>query len=156
MAAATLGGSAVVATPAQAEVPFGTGPTAVPLGVQDGDWPAHFRTRVLLDQVRADAGLAPLGWAPDTDRVAGDWAWEIARRGVLQHNQALRWRVEGYRLYAENVGYGGDADQIMRAFLDSRGHRQNILNPAVDTVGVGAVRSADGRLWIVEVFKDTV
>lgn len=61
-----------------------------------------------------------------------------------------RIRATGYALChgAENVAGGqGDARAVTRAWMESAGHRRNILNPRLTQGAVSAVRDARGRLW---------
>ncbi len=39
----------------------------------------------------------------------------------------------------ENVGMGGSIDQIHVAYMNSPGHRANILDPAFNQIGTAAV-----------------
>lgn len=129
---------------------------AVPASAQaavTGDGAAAGRAYDLVNAARAEVGLAPLSIAPDTTSVATDWAFHLASTGRLVHNPELSRELSGWALVAENVGVGADADQLQGAFMASPGHRANILRENVTEIGVGAVRSGDGRLWIVQVFK---
>lgn len=53
-----------------------------------------------------------------------------------------------FSLIEENVALGSYADQIHQGWLDSPGHRRNLLNPEVDRVGI-AVVAARGVLYAV-------
>lgn len=130
--------------------------TAFPLTAQaavTGDGTSAGRSYDLVNSARAEVGLAPLAIAPDTTRVASDWAFHLAATGALVHNPDMSRQLSGWALVAENVGVGADADQLQGAFMASPGHRANILRENVTEIGVGAARSGDGRLWIVQVFK---
>ena len=70
----------------------------------------------------------------------------------LGHNPDLggdldRAGVTGWTSWGENVGYGGDIDQVHAALLASQGHRADILNPHYSQVGIGVVRSG-GTVWV--------
>ena len=118
-----------------------------------GDGAAAWRSYELVNAARTSAGLAPLVLTEEANRVATDWAFRMAGDSRLQHNPDLAHQLSGYRFYAENVGVGADADQLHGAFMASPAHRDNVLRAQVSVVGFGAVRSADGRVWIVEVFE---
>ena len=139
------------AGPAQAGVA-----TAVPMAAQaavTGDGTSAGRAYDLVNAARAEVGLAPLTIGADSTQVATDWAFHMAAGGQLAHNPEMSRQLSGWALVAENVGVGADADQLQGAFMASPGHRANILRENVTEIGVGAVRSGDGRLWIVQVFK---
>lgn len=57
----------------------------------------------------------------------------------------------GWSKIGENVGRGGSVDSLHQAFMDSAGHRENILDPAWTHVGVGALYAND-RLYVTVVF----
>ncbi len=56
---------------------------------------------------------------------------------------------------AENVGVGSSAPVLHRMWMQSQHHRENVLDPIVDAVGI-AVRERDGNVWAVEDFARTV
>jgi uncharacterized protein YkwD len=53
----------------------------------------------------------------------------------------------------ENVAYGfGDAAAVMSGWMNSEGHRQNILNPNYKEIGIGYAQGADGRPYWTQDF----
>jgi uncharacterized protein YkwD len=121
--------------------------------VLTGDGGQAWRSYELVNAARAQAGLPALGLTEEANRVATDWAFRMAGDAVLKHNPDLSVQMQGWSLVAENVGVGADSDQLQGAFMASPGHRANILRPEVSVVGLGAVRSSDGRIWVVQVFE---
>jgi uncharacterized protein YkwD len=110
----------------------------------------------LQNQARSQNGLAPLAYDSAAVGVARAWAQELARSGNLRHNPNLVAEVDAHvttqwTRVGENVGYSRDADQVFNAYMNSTGHRANILG-AYNRVGVGAARGSDGRLWTTVVF----
>jgi hypothetical protein len=118
-----------------------------------GDGGAAWRSYELVNSARAQAGLPALGLTEEANRVATDWAFRMAGEADLHHNPLLSSQLHDWSLVAENVGVGADSDQLAGAFMASPGHRANILRPEVSVIGLGAVRSSDGRLWVVQVFE---
>lgn len=110
----------------------------------------------LQNQARAQNGLAGLAYDSAAVGVARKWAQELARSGNLRHNPNLPAEVSAYvtddwtRL-GENVGYASGPDQVFNAYMNSSGHRANILGD-YNRVGVGAARDGSGRLWTTVVF----
>jgi uncharacterized protein YkwD len=51
----------------------------------------------------------------------------------------------------ENVGAASTVPQMHQAFMNSPGHKQNILESYWKKVGVG-IKKSDGRLWTTELF----
>jgi uncharacterized protein YkwD len=52
--------------------------------------------------------------------------------------------VVGYFMSAENAAMGAvDAESVMKGWMESPGHRANILNPAMTNMGTGRAVSKD-------------
>ena len=80
----------------------------------------------------------------------------MSSRNQLQHNPNLQAEVERYVTTAwqrigENVGVGYSVSSLHDAFMNSSGHRANILGD-FNRVGVGVVHEASGRIWVTVVF----
>lgn len=58
----------------------------------------------------------------------------------------------GWSKLGENVGRGGSVDSLHKAFMESDGHRRNILDKDFNYVGIGTATSGDGRLYVTVVF----
>jgi uncharacterized protein YkwD len=54
----------------------------------------------------------------------------------------------------ENVAHALDAVQAHRVLWASPSHRENLLAPRYDRVGIGVARDPDGSLWVCELFAD--
>ena len=109
-----------------------------------------FTTR--MNAARAEAGVPRLVTRPHLVAVARAWAATMARQTRLYHNPQLTSDVNNWRWVGENVGYGPDALTVHVAFMNSPGHRANILDRDYTEVGVGAV-TVGGRVWVAEVFR---
>lgn len=58
-----------------------------------------------------------------------------------------------YATIAENIALGyPDAEGVVKGWMDSPGHRRNILNPNVMEIGTGVVSSVSGGLYFCQVF----
>lgn len=87
---------------------------------------------------RAAIGAAPLVVEPDMTTAARVWTLDMATREVLEHASVITDGVpEGWVSAGENVGRGGTITGLMNAFMNSTGHRENLLNPAYTHIGVG-------------------
>lgn len=130
-------------------------PTQV-LGEQTPQLVAGVAGRVvtLTNSARTRRGCRPLRVDSRLTRSARIHSLEMARTGKFSHESpdgSSPWdRMEraGYRAgAAENIGRGyASADEAVRAWLGSADRRQNILNCAITTIGVGVV-SASGDTW---------
>lgn len=115
---------------------------------------ATYRERVLIakiNQARAAHGLRALTPRADLMSYARAHSRRMASRGYLYHTSNFRviccWSSIG-----ENVGYSGTIPNVHRAFMNSNGHRANVLSRGKRGVGVGVIHYR-GRLWVTEVFR---
>jgi uncharacterized protein YkwD len=105
-----------------------------------------------LNYARASRGIPRLAVRSSLVTVAREQAQRMANRNTLYHNPNLTTDVTNWRWVGENVGYGPDALTVHVAFMNSPGHRANILDRDYTEVGIGAV-VVDGRVWVAEVFR---
>ncbi len=102
----------------------------------------------LINVERANAGLGGLVVRDEIVPIARTWTAKLIADGALSHNPALGTQLpSGWTRYGENVGFGGTVETLHQAFMDSPGHRANILGD-YNQVGVGAERDSSGRLWV--------
>jgi len=102
---------------------------------------------------RLQRGLPPLHWDAALYRAAQGHAQEMAARASISHQYpgeaelADRGRRAGARFseIAENVAEAPTAVRIHDAWMNSPGHRANLLDPQVDSVGISVLRR-DGQL----------
>jgi uncharacterized protein YkwD len=132
---------------------------AVPLTAGgDVDAAYHPRRRVVawVNAYRADAGLRPLRISLSVHRAAELHSRDQAAMGLMTHtgsdgsDAGQRIRRQGYAwsTWGENVAYGyPTARAVVRAWMNSSGHRANILNASFRHVGVGVQRGANGLLY---------
>jgi uncharacterized protein YkwD len=110
----------------------------------------------LINRDRAAAGLVPLRIDPAAGGVADGWSRQMARAAAISHNgqflsPASLARFDA-RIVGENVAVGGTIDQIHQLLMASPPHRRNILHPDFRLVGVAAVRTPAGRVYLTEDF----
>ncbi|MER7729362.1 CAP domain-containing protein [Streptomyces erythrochromogenes] len=109
----------------------------------------------LVNQERAQAGCGPVRANPPLAALAGAFSKDMAARGFFGHDdpegntpwdRAAKAGLSG--LGAENIARGqGDAQSVMRAWMNSPDHKANILNCEFRTLGVGAHFAAGGPWW---------
>ena len=105
-----------------------------------------------INRERTARGLAPLGIDLQLTRVARDWSERMAAAGGISHRPNLgSYVTPGWRRLAENVGVGPSISRMHDAFMNSPGHRDNVLGD-FERVGVGVVER-DGRLWATVNFR---
>jgi uncharacterized protein YkwD len=110
------------------------------------------------NQDRAAAGLAPLAWDHQLELMAGSWASHLAQTGALEHNDLgavmrlpymSQWWTLGENLLA---GPAMSAEGAEGLWMNSPGHRANILNPNFRYIGAAAVQDSSGGWWYVAEF----
>ncbi|WP_031074660.1 CAP domain-containing protein [Streptomyces sp. NRRL S-118] len=108
------------------------------------------RAKVGCSPVRPDAGLASLAGAFSADMAARNFFAHTDPDGDSPWDRAAQAGVPG--LAAENIARGQtDAQAVMDSWMNSDGHRANILNCDYTKLGVG-VHFADGGPWWTQDF----
>lgn len=117
----------------------------------------------LVNQQRALKGLGALKTTSNLTYVAGLKAQDMATKGYFSHTSptygspfnmmehfGIRFSAAG-----ENIAYGQSTPQaVMNAWMNSPGHRANILNPSYTYIGVGAAKNSRGVIyWSQEFIK---
>ena len=107
-----------------------------------------------INIARSAAGKVKLKLDPELSKVARVHAKAMARKGFIFHqsHSQLGGRVTRWSSLGENVGVGSTVTSLHTAFMNSPGHKANILYTSFRNVGVGTVRKND-RLWVVVVFE---
>lgn len=110
----------------------------------------------LINRERASAGLGSLTMDQEVSGIAVRWTRQMALAGKLSHNGDYLRQESLERLDAtivgENVAFADSVDRIHELLMNSPPHRANILQPDFRLVGVGAVRSDSGDLYLTEDF----
>ncbi|MEV7773382.1 CAP domain-containing protein [Kitasatospora sp. NPDC086791] len=114
----------------------------------------------LVNAERAKAGCGPVTAEPRLATAAQSHSDDMADRNYFDHASPEGYhadhRIEatGYRwsTWGENIARGQkDPAAVMDAWMNSPGHRANILNCAFKQLGVG-VRTGSGGPWWTQVF----
>jgi len=109
-----------------------------------------------INQDRSAAGLAPLQWVSCLATIAQGESQRQANAGAISHAGGVQLDLGcGYTTAGENVGYwsgGIDDAQLNTMFMNSPGHRANILNPNFRVVGTAWVVAPNGYGYISEEF----
>lgn len=107
---------------------------------------------------RASRGIHSLVRDEALTTYARDWSFEMEAK-VFSHSDLS---VPGdWRGIGENIGWsqgsGSGCTNLHNGFMNSDGHRANILRPAYDRVGIGVVydTASNGIIWVTVVFGDS-
>ena len=108
----------------------------------------------LVNNIRTENGLKPLQENWELSRVARYKSQDMADNHYFSHTsptygspfQMMKAFGLSYRFAGENIAYGQRTPQeVVNAWMNSSGHRANILHASYTQIGVGYV--ASGRYW---------
>lgn len=100
----------------------------------------------LTNQERSKYGLRPLSWNSQLRAAAINHSIDMARMQRMSHTGSngsdVSARVKAqrysYSMIAENVAAGQRTpQQVVSSWMNSPGHRKNILNPNLTEIGIG-------------------
>ncbi len=117
----------------------------------------------LANQARAENGLGRLRWDPALAAGALQHCLRMVREGPIAHRYGgepdLTERAAQagahFSLIEENIAVGAYPASIHQGWMNSPDHRANLLNPAIDRVGVAVVASG-GVLYAVADYAHAV
>lgn len=115
----------------------------------------------LVNVEREKNGLAPLAWNEQVAQSAMVRANEIqtsfshTRPNGSDFSTALKENGVNYRSAGENIAWGQKTpEEVVTAWLNSEGHRANIMNKNFTNLGVGYVKNANGTPYWVQLFTN--
>ncbi|MFF4400672.1 CAP domain-containing protein [Streptomyces sp. NPDC001480] len=141
------------ATPSR---PAGKAPakTSAPVTVS-AEAAAEAEVLKLVNEERAKVGCSALSANSSLSELAESFSSDMAARGFFDHtdpdgatpwDRAAKAGITG--LGGENIARGqADAAAVMEAWMNSPGHRANILNCDFKTLGVGVHYGSGGPWW---------
>jgi len=115
---------------------------------------ASARAAILADTnaARRTGGHASLRETSAMDAVAQAWAKKLVKSGELAHNPNYSSAIpSGWTRAGENVAGGYSYSRVTDAWLDSPGHRANIMGDFTD-IGIGYAVDSSGTAWAVQNF----
>ncbi len=126
-----------------------------PLGDTSGSYNDDMAKEVLglVNQIRADNGLAPLSWSGSLVKGAKSRATEIVVKWAHKRPDGSDfWDAPGCEdTYGENLGKGyGSAASVVDGWMNSELHRANILKSEYKTLGVACYLCNGQYYWVQE------
>lgn len=115
----------------------------------------------LVNQERAKAGLKPLVLHDGLSKVAELRSKDMALFNYFDHNspnygspfEMMKSMGITYRAAGENIALGYDSPEgVVKGWMDSPGHRKNILNPSFNKMGIGLYKAS--RTYWTQMFTD--
>ncbi|MFF4565032.1 sigma-70 family RNA polymerase sigma factor [Streptomyces sp. NPDC001435] len=110
----------------------------------------------LVNKERANAGCGPLTENAQLEKAAQAHSDDMAARNFFDHTNpdgvdpGQRITAAGYRwsTYGENIAQGQQTpESVMDSWMNSPGHRANILNCSFKEIGVGVHKGSGGPWW---------
>jgi uncharacterized protein YkwD len=145
----STGGSSKTSTSAS------SGASAPPVAAAaPADPSAEGQVLALVNQQRAAAGCGAVSADPDLAALARAFSADMRDRHFFSHTDPDglspfdRGDRAGVTVLAENIAYGQpDPAAVMTAWMNSPGHRANILNCSYTKLGVGVADGTGGPWW---------
>jgi uncharacterized protein YkwD len=148
---------AAAPTPAAAPAPTAAAPpapTAAAASAAQADPGVEEQILALVNAERADEGCAALVADEDLAAVARAHSADMRDRDYFGHVDRAgldsfdRTEAAGVDARAENIAMGQpDAEALMDSWMDSSGHRANILDCSLTSLGVGVAEGSGGPWW---------
>ncbi|MDK3256207.1 CAP domain-containing protein [Blastococcus capsensis] len=134
--------------------PAGAAPRATVAAAQPAGSPGEAQVLALVNAERGRAGCGPLTADPGLAAVARAHSTDMRDRGFFDHvnldglDPFDRADRAGVAARAENIARGqADAAAVMTSWMNSPGHRQNILDCSLTRLGVGIAAGPGGPWW---------
>ena len=113
------------------------------------------KTLKAVNTIRIQHKLVPLKLHPSLQKAAQHQSRLMAKAGKMSHKVgwrnsfAARMKRVGYGgLAAENIAYGQSSlDRVLRAWMNSRGHRRNMLHPRMRYFGLAYSTGKGLKYW---------
>ncbi|MDR0839024.1 MAG: SafA/ExsA family spore coat assembly protein [Oscillospiraceae bacterium] len=115
----------------------------------------------IVNKRRAEAGLAPLKMNWELSRVARYKSQDMIDKRYFAHQSPTygspfnMMESFGMRFSAagENIAYGQRTpEEVMQGWMNSPGHRANIMSNIYTQLGVGAAKASNGTLYWTQMF----
>jgi len=117
-----------------------------------------------INRVRRRSGLPRLNFYEELLPVAREYSRRMAEQHFFSHNDPdgltvrervdeadIRWRMLGENLAYSN-GYVNPVAASLHGWMDSPGHRRNILDPDFSMTAIGVWIKEDGTVYFTEIF----
>ncbi len=115
----------------------------------------------LVNIERAKAGLNPLTLDSSISNVATKKSQDMIDNNYFSHNSPtygspfdmLKKFGISYKTAGENIAMGQKTPkEVVNAWMNSEGHRKNIMNPNFSKIGVGVAQKSGGSIYWTQIF----
>lgn len=102
---------------------------------------------------RKKVGLPALKLSDKISSVALAWSKKQAKAQKMSHNPKFTKEMpSGWHAAGENVAYGYHVEDVTPAWIDSRGHRENIERKQFTHIGIGIACAKNGSRYYTQNF----
>ena len=110
-----------------------------------------------VNELRSSLGLKPVTRYQELDAVAQDWSEHQASADIMDHRPDFTSAYPaGWTTGSENVAWrttGGDTGAlIFDQWLNSPGHYKNMVDPNVNSIGIGFAQTSSGKWYATQNF----
>jgi uncharacterized YkwD family protein len=115
----------------------------------------------IVNKERTSRGLSALKLSSEVSKVASTKSQDMVNKGYFDHNSPtygspfdmMNQFGISYRSAAENIAMGQrNPQEVMNGWMNSDGHRKNILNSSFTGMGIGIAKDSNGRLYWTQMF----
>lgn len=115
----------------------------------------------LVNAERKKAGLSGLAENAPLMKTATVKSEDMAKNNYFSHTSPtygspfdlMKKFGISYRAAGENIAMGQETpEQVMKAWMNSPGHRENILNPSFTKIGVGVAKNSENQYYWTQHF----
>jgi uncharacterized YkwD family protein len=115
----------------------------------------------IVNKERTSRGLSALKLNMEVSKVATVKSQDMIDKNYFDHNSPtygspfdmMKKFGITYRSAGENIAMGQKTPQeVMTAWMNSEGHRKNILNSSFTEIGIGIAKDKNGRLYWTQMF----
>lgn len=117
----------------------------------------------LVNAERAVYGIKPLEWNDKLAKTAREHSLDMVKRNFFSHENPdgkspfdrLKDANIRYTCAAENIAAGQSSPEMaVEEWMNSEGHKMNILNPSLTSLGVGLARGGEYGIYWTQNFAD--
>ncbi len=115
----------------------------------------------LVNLERQNEGLKPLTLDPTLNSLAQEKAEDMVKNNYFDHTSPtygspfdmMKQYGINFSAAGENIAFGQiTSNDVMDSWMNSKGHRENILNKNFENIGIGMTQDSNGRKYWVQMF----
>ncbi|MGB8454964.1 MAG: CAP domain-containing protein [Anaerocolumna sp.] len=157
-----LNGKTTTATTTKTTTPAKT-PARTTTSADSNNYDSSFASQVLklVNAERAKGGVSALTMSQALTAPANKRAQEIVQQFSHTRPNGTQWStvLDEYnvsvRTAGENLAYGYNTPEaVVEGWMNSPGHRANIMNPNFNKIGIGVYKDSNGTVYCTQLFSN--